>query len=80
MQVQPNPAFDRLNVVFNGFTENNKLDLVITNVTGEIVMKIPDAVTNDVNKISINHLSPGIYNINAVGYENILSKRFIKVE
>lgn len=80
MQVQPNPAFDRLNVVFNGFTENNKLELVITNVTGEIVMKIPDAVTNDVNKVSINHLSPGIYNINAVGYENILSKRFIKVE
>lgn len=80
MEVHPNPAFDKVNVSMKGFNNDDNVKLIVTNALGEVVMIIPNASTSSDNEIKLDKLAAGIYNIKLEGYDNVTTKRFIKVE
>lgn len=80
LSLYPNPAFDKVIVSLNGIHANDRVKLVVTNAIGEVVMTVPNASPITPNEIILNGLAAGIYNVKVVGYDEMTSKRFIKVD
>lgn len=78
--LHPNPAIEKVFVSLVGFNENDEVSLIVTNAIGEKVMTINKALINDLNEIKLNNLPAGIYNIKIAGFDEVTSKRFIKID
>lgn len=75
LNIYPNPASDILNVQLS----KNVIELMIVNTTGQAVQQIPVNGSVLVLRISIQHLSKGMYWIQAMDKEdNTQSQAFIK--
>lgn len=78
--IHPNPAIEKVFVSLVGFNENDEVTLMVTNAIGEKVMTVNNALINDPNEIKLNNLPAGIYNIKIAGFDEVTSKRFIKID
>lgn len=58
--VYPNPATDRLNILWTDNSED-KVTLMIFNNLGVMVMKSPVSFKDDLLSIPVSHLIPGLY-------------------
>lgn len=78
VSIYPNPARNILNISMTGFEE----DIVIVKFydqTGKFILE--QAVeTNNRSDFDINELKPGIYNMRIHTRDQIISKRFIKID
>ena len=64
LRVFPNPAVQQsINLHFEGISTNSQIAVEVRNVSGKLVLRIPQATTK--TQLEINDLSPGIYFINA---------------
>jgi hypothetical protein len=77
--VYPNPAMDKINILLKGFNQEDRIMAVITNAIGEKVKVLSLLQMGATISVSLNELNPGIYYIKLIGFENIETKRFIKI-
>jgi len=80
LSIYPNPGIEKVFVTLEGFNENDNVTLIVTNAIGEMVMTINNALINDANELKLNNLPAGIYNVKIAGFDEVTSKRFIKID
>ncbi len=80
MELHPNPAVEKVFVSLDGFNENDNVTLVVTNAIGEKVMTLKNALIGAPNEVKLNNLPAGIYNVKIAGFDEVTSKRFIKID
>jgi hypothetical protein len=80
LEIFPNPATDKTYVRIKGMSQSENPVLVITNAAGEKILSIPNASVNEPNEVRLGNMTPGIYNVSLSGKEEIISKRFIRID
>lgn len=80
ISLHPNPATEKVFVSLEGFNQNDDVSMIVTNAIGEQVMVVKNALTNEPNELRLNNLPAGIYNVKISGFDEVTSKRFIKID
>jgi parallel beta-helix repeat protein len=75
----PNPAVNKLHVNFANALINQKANLSIVNMSGNIIKNIPVVLSGKLIELDISSLSSGIYTLNLINANTVLSKKFIKI-
>lgn len=80
VNIYPNPSPDFFNIEWKGFSENEFMQVVISDMTGRII-DTKNIATGNLNKIQAgSELKAGVYFIEMIQGENIISSKIIKTE
>ena len=77
--VYPNPAVDKIKVQFNNFNQVNKTNILIQNMSGNIVQRQSLTLSGNVVEVDISTLSAGMYIISITDNNKIINKEFLKL-
>ena len=75
LKVFPNPANDLLNIEFNGLSSNTRQQLVITDLTGRVVLRSELPVNQSTQQIDTRNWAAGSYTYNVKGNDNAVVAR-----
>ncbi len=80
LELYPNPAYDKLYVTVMHTGPEAVVDLIITNMAGEQVLKVKGAAESRLHEINIEDLPAGVYDVRMGDIQNASVKRFIKIK
>ncbi|MBK9255454.1 MAG: T9SS type A sorting domain-containing protein [Saprospiraceae bacterium] len=80
LTLYPNPALDKVNITLEGFHNKDKVKLIILNTIGETVGTIDNASLTNANEFKLVNIPAGIYSVKVAGFDDVISKRFIKID
>jgi hypothetical protein len=76
LAIYPNPAIDVITIDLNRFVE--PVNVIITDVTGRIVMSYQSGNAEELNEINISELTPGLYVVEAGNNIEKVIGKFVK--
>ena len=76
IKVFPNPATNVVNIL--GLTNSNKADIIISDISGTVVLKRQWAIRNNAISIPIPNLTGGIYVVRINSNEQKIQTKFYK--
>jgi hypothetical protein len=79
-KLSPNPATNTIQVNFEGLQTYKKANLSIISLSGSILKTLPLVLSNNKIKLDISSLMPGMYIMRISNDDNIITKKFVKLD
>lgn len=80
VKLSPNPASNVLNILANGFTQNEKLTVSILSASGSVIKIIKSSISaSQIIRVDVSSLKSGVYVVKVAAGSKVLSKEFIKL-
>ncbi|PLX19513.1 MAG: hypothetical protein C0599_10790, partial [Salinivirgaceae bacterium] len=78
LKVYPNPVNDRL--IINSSNLNSEADLMVFDMSGKTIMNRKIQQWDSQIELNVSNLNAGVYTIQIVNGQQILTNKFIKLE
>jgi hypothetical protein len=79
LKLAPNPVASTLNISIKGFQENAPLSITVFSSSGVTVKSLLTSASNQLIKVDVTSLSPGVYTVKILNGDQVQNRQFIKL-